>query len=166
MIRRTPRSTRTDTLFPYTTLFRSDDHCLAGAVDGPVALDDPGQRGVGVIVHLVVGDPDAVVVGEVDAVVGEQERHAVVVLAAARAGDRTEHPAVLDLAGQGTHPAARPQRLARVPFHRVDVDGPRHPRSLPGTAPDRALTFRPSRSCRRYARAGPVQVSGPRGEET
>src|SRR3546814_6312054 len=28
MIRRPPRSTRTDTLFPYTTLFRSDD-CLA-----------------------------------------------------------------------------------------------------------------------------------------
>src|SRR3546814_2922532 len=26
MIRRPPRSTRTDTLFPYTTLFRSDDH--------------------------------------------------------------------------------------------------------------------------------------------
>src|SRR3546814_19102331 len=28
MIRRTPRSTRTDTLFPYTTLFRSDE-CLS-----------------------------------------------------------------------------------------------------------------------------------------
>src|SRR3546814_2149873 len=28
MIRRTPRSTRTDTLFPYTTLFRSQDCCL------------------------------------------------------------------------------------------------------------------------------------------
>src|SRR3546814_3952716 len=26
MIRRPPRSTRTDTLFPYTTLFRSRDH--------------------------------------------------------------------------------------------------------------------------------------------
>src|SRR3546814_8984125 len=26
MIRRPPRSTRTDTLFPYTTLFRSDEH--------------------------------------------------------------------------------------------------------------------------------------------
>src|SRR3546814_18349128 len=26
MIRRPPRSTRTDTLFPYTTLFRSPDH--------------------------------------------------------------------------------------------------------------------------------------------
>src|SRR3546814_3181056 len=28
MIRRPPRSTRTDTLFPYTTLFRSDDQYL------------------------------------------------------------------------------------------------------------------------------------------
>src|SRR3546814_2822022 len=28
MIRRPPRSTRTDTLFPYTTLFRSARHCL------------------------------------------------------------------------------------------------------------------------------------------
>src|SRR3546814_6661423 len=28
MIRRPPRSTRTDTLFPYTTLFRSADHAL------------------------------------------------------------------------------------------------------------------------------------------
>src|SRR3546814_11227236 len=28
MIRRPPRSTRTDTLFPYTTLFRSADHKL------------------------------------------------------------------------------------------------------------------------------------------
>src|SRR3546814_2689275 len=27
MIRRPPRSTRTDTLFPYTTLFRSRRHC-------------------------------------------------------------------------------------------------------------------------------------------
>src|SRR3546814_6273520 len=27
MIRRPPRSTRTDTLFPYTTLFRSDGEC-------------------------------------------------------------------------------------------------------------------------------------------
>src|SRR3546814_7224818 len=36
MIRRTPRSTRTDTLFPYTTLFRSD-------VD-PVELNLPFER--------------------------------------------------------------------------------------------------------------------------
>src|SRR3546814_20879660 len=32
MIRRPPRSTRTDTLFPYTTLFRSKRHCLPGGV--------------------------------------------------------------------------------------------------------------------------------------
>src|SRR3546814_9573281 len=37
MIRRPPRSTRTDTLFPYTTLFRSlhsDSRKLAGVQDG------------------------------------------------------------------------------------------------------------------------------------
>src|SRR3546814_3503387 len=32
MIRRPPRSTRTDTLFPYTTLFRSDRARLAGRI--------------------------------------------------------------------------------------------------------------------------------------
>src|SRR3546814_7877271 len=31
MIRRPPRSTRTDTLFPYTTLFRSPDQLVVGA---------------------------------------------------------------------------------------------------------------------------------------
>src|SRR3546814_17848503 len=40
MRRRPPRSTRTDTLFPYTTLFRSD--ALAG--DGDVYLCQPGGR--------------------------------------------------------------------------------------------------------------------------
>src|SRR3546814_13870744 len=34
MIRRPPRSTRTDTLFPYTPLFRSDRSCHAG--DAPL----------------------------------------------------------------------------------------------------------------------------------
>src|SRR3546814_17983667 len=32
MIRRPPRSTRTDTLFPYTTLFRTDDDILSREV--------------------------------------------------------------------------------------------------------------------------------------
>src|SRR3546814_17602407 len=35
MIRRPPRSTRTDTLFPYTTLFRSEVDM--GALDGEIA---------------------------------------------------------------------------------------------------------------------------------
>src|SRR3546814_13502155 len=52
MIRRPPRSTRTDTLFPYTTLFRSDDDRgsaaaeIAELVDLEIAVigDKPGQR--------------------------------------------------------------------------------------------------------------------------
>src|SRR3546814_13265486 len=36
MIRRPPRSTRTDTLFPYTTLFRSVPHFHQGRVAGTV----------------------------------------------------------------------------------------------------------------------------------
>src|SRR3546814_8197097 len=45
MIRRPPRFTRTDTLFPYTTLFRSD-----GLFDGVFAVtqrrdEDDGKRG-------------------------------------------------------------------------------------------------------------------------
>src|SRR3546814_10491892 len=42
MIRRPPRSTRTDTLFPYTTLFRSEVEADAGAVGiaGPRRDDD------------------------------------------------------------------------------------------------------------------------------
>src|SRR3546814_19297772 len=34
MIRRPPRSTRTDTLFPYTTLFRSIEHLVQAARNG------------------------------------------------------------------------------------------------------------------------------------
>src|SRR3546814_12288521 len=41
MIRRPPRSTRTDTLFPYTTLFRSAGCCRARA---PVGGRNPWRR--------------------------------------------------------------------------------------------------------------------------
>src|SRR3546814_14510911 len=55
MLRRPPRSTRTDTLFPYTTLFRSVAFCalrgrlgerrrLAGKVGFEAALDGHGER--------------------------------------------------------------------------------------------------------------------------
>src|SRR3546814_6561153 len=54
MIRRPPRSTRTDTLFPYTTLFRSDRfdlgefgqrllHLAPGAADLLVQLQGDGE---------------------------------------------------------------------------------------------------------------------------
>src|SRR3546814_7457734 len=41
MIRRPPRSTRTDTLLPYTTLFRSHDPHHRLAAEQPVLLDLP-----------------------------------------------------------------------------------------------------------------------------
>src|SRR3546814_10210531 len=46
MIRRPPRSTRTDTLFPYTTLFRSD----RPAADEESAAAHPGDD-AGIAVH-------------------------------------------------------------------------------------------------------------------
>src|SRR3546814_2217430 len=49
MIRRPPRSTRTDTLFPYTTLFRSKDAGHVGV--GTVMLWDRG-------IWEPEGDPD------------------------------------------------------------------------------------------------------------
>src|SRR3546814_13945558 len=53
MIRLPPRSTRTDTLFPYTTLFRSE------LLVGPDLLEQlqPGHR-----LHVPVGDHEAEIV--------------------------------------------------------------------------------------------------------
>src|SRR3546814_14282886 len=54
MILRPPRSTRTDTLFPYSTLVRSFGHLRRGrrgqpAVDG---ADEPHRRGFVALQHL------------------------------------------------------------------------------------------------------------------
>src|SRR3546814_2190477 len=46
MIRRPPRSTRTDTLFPYTTLVRSQYACGRGQRDGVHSRRD--RRGTGI----------------------------------------------------------------------------------------------------------------------
>src|SRR3546814_4363542 len=77
MIRRPPRSTRTDTLFPYTTLFRSFDRVIAdasrpvpvaqghviGAGGGELSgTDEPGWpvrgRTVGAHFVMAMGDGD------------------------------------------------------------------------------------------------------------
>src|SRR3546814_6812033 len=48
MIRRPPRSTRTDTLFPYTTLFRSSDIVFFDmGMDGMRFIASCGDSGVG-----------------------------------------------------------------------------------------------------------------------
>src|SRR3546814_10499922 len=53
MIRRPPRSTRTDTLFPYTTLFRSVLHQL---IDGQLGIVDEGQATVDDFTEVVRRD--------------------------------------------------------------------------------------------------------------
>src|SRR3546814_2098350 len=52
MIRRPPRSTRTDTLFPYTTLFRSIDQKLVGQVAGVQIQQVTGAPGGGTSVKI------------------------------------------------------------------------------------------------------------------
>src|SRR3546814_3385379 len=54
MIRRPPRSTRTDTLFPYTTLFRS-----GGPFGGFGGRGAPPQKGANVAYRLAVSFLDA-----------------------------------------------------------------------------------------------------------
>src|SRR3546814_7037756 len=74
MIRRPPRSTRTDTLFPYTTLFRSDEHSLE--VHAPfIQRVFPGAA----IVPLLIGDaPPALVSDAVAQVWGGPETSVLV----------------------------------------------------------------------------------------
>src|SRR3546814_10029044 len=45
MIRRPPRSTRTDTLFPYTTLFKARDKAIAARLVDPAALEARAEAG-------------------------------------------------------------------------------------------------------------------------
>src|SRR3546814_13223738 len=77
MKRRPPRSTRTDTLFPYTTLFRSS-----------LALDPVERRGVGEIIAVMMRN------GNVDLLArligGGEQRLAVLDLERHRAADEVE----------------------------------------------------------------------------
>src|SRR3546814_16778786 len=106
MIRRPPRSTRTDTLFPYTTLFRSGRVLVRGHREA--GRRDP-RRAAG---HRPGSDPRAVL-AEVDAL-GPQQ----LPLGAAAAS----RPGGVRWRGAGRWPRPRPPP---APDHR------RHPRPLP-----------------------------------
>src|SRR3546814_12088959 len=84
MIRRPPRSTRTDTLFPYTTLFRSDVLAAPGLEPHQCACDVPGRPE-----RLVQGD--GVLHGELGAGADGEMRGAL--------GVAQQHHVVLDPAG-------------------------------------------------------------------
>src|SRR3546814_3492492 len=53
MIRRPPRSTRTDTLFPYTTLFRSGEVEMDAAIMDGATLDIGGVAAIRDVRHPV-----------------------------------------------------------------------------------------------------------------
>src|SRR3546814_19909521 len=101
MIRRPPRSTRTDTLFPYTTLFRS-----ASLVDAPGARCGQVNLGVGVVEALLERGHQVVALmlgngrHEIAPVFGIEPAHAV------------EKP--LDLALAAEEDAAQPQEIGRA----------------------------------------------------
>src|SRR3546814_11014292 len=120
MIRRPPRSTRTDTLFSYTTLFRSDAYRHRHAIDDPgdgflvaVAVRHLGRR-----VRLA-GDRDFVLA---DDLVGHRLDPAVV-----------DHAVVERLARLAVacefEVAQQPIDVARPPLHRAG------PLGLGGAAP-------------------------------
>src|SRR3546814_20662153 len=78
MIRRPPRSTRTDTLFPYTTLFRSA--ALHPAVDSGDrrARGDPGHHDVPAVPPEPAGDRPGAAAGVQDHAVAVHVHHGAV----------------------------------------------------------------------------------------
>src|SRR3546814_4278291 len=78
MIRRPPRSTRTDTLFPYTTLFRSQG-CRE------FVGDQPGTRG-----EPAVGNREQPPIGEIFGIIRGVEGHRVRRTVAGGGGKRAE----------------------------------------------------------------------------
>src|SRR3546814_12335664 len=108
MTRRTPISTRTDTLFPYTTLFRS------GADRPDVVAAGLADRGRGAVLGVAV-----------------PARHR----GAAAAGDRLRRPGVLPTGGRrrAGGGAADPADRRHRPDHRRDVSHRRRQLVLPRT---------------------------------
>src|SRR3546814_555117 len=137
MIRRPPRSTRTDTLFPYTTLFRSAQR---GALFGLVAVVAGHQQVQAALARDLVDAADQF--GEELAVQIGQD-HADGVGAAAAEAARGVVRAVTQFVGHAEHalayglghvlvtvegPRHRRHRYVRLPCDVFDRDA--HPRSL------------------------------------
>src|SRR3546814_17471305 len=93
MIRRPPRSTRTDTLFPYTTLFRS--------VGGEIGVGQAAQRVAG----FRPGDDEAAAfprpVDDPDVFVGAAALQQHVLVARGRGGGGEQEESVGGQAGEG-----------------------------------------------------------------
>src|SRR3546814_17740864 len=108
MIRRPPRSTRTDTLFPYTTLFRSPARR---------AFDSPGARDLRDRLGRDVDREDVGIVGEVD--IGLVVRNEQQLAAVGRPIDRM---LVISAVGKLRHRTARD--IGAEPMERLVVVAP------------------------------------------
>src|SRR3546814_6978738 len=96
MIRRPPRSTRTDTLFPYTTLFRSRGRVAARTRPQAVAADSPLRRAAQ---HRPAGACDP-------AELGDEARYGAMVPRMVAAAPHLVRDVAID-AGGGEHRPAR-----------------------------------------------------------
>src|SRR3546814_11804699 len=113
MVRRPPRSTRTDTLFPYTTLFRSVAAAALSHVPGARGMLQPkGGRGrVGGVLAVAEGEAETV------AAIG---RH---LQATQRLCVGMQRPAQHGAAGRAAQALfERPQRVARIGVDDFDID--------------------------------------------
>src|SRR3546814_1557093 len=72
MIRRPPRSTRTDTLFPYTTLFRSADIAIVATTDRIAANFPAYERLLGAGLNVICHGGEAYFPAGADAAVADR----------------------------------------------------------------------------------------------
>jgi hypothetical protein len=107
-----------------------DDDDIIPVLDRLVASEDPGEGGIRVGMHLVVGGTHVIRCGTGLANVIEQQVQDLIRVGA-RAGDGTIDPGAPASALESLQQAKRDRRLARVSFGRGDVDMLSHSLSFP-----------------------------------
>src|SRR3546814_19555094 len=137
MIRRPPRSTRTDTLFPYTTLFRSANFAneagldaigqnllLETAASGQASVATPGSTGFGRIVQGALETSNVNMVSEITNLITAQRAYEMnskviesseemmrTVTQLRQAGETPMHSFLHNQAGPDTATPALPARI-------------------------------------------------------
>jgi len=135
-----------------------DDDGVALAGHRVVPRDDRREGRLLVLVDVLVGDADAVLVGQVDAVVPEQELEHVVTLLGA-AGDRPVDAHALHATGEQVEEAEGHRRLPRLALGRRHVDGARA-HSIPSVHAPRLLRRAPALPVSSPAGAPRARTSG------
>src|SRR3546814_11337771 len=121
MIRRPPRSTRTDTLFPYTTLFRSADIAIVATTDRIAANFPAYERLLGAGLNVICHGGEAYFPAGADAAVADR----IDVLARANG---------VTFTGQGIWDITRPWIALLLPGTCTDIDSIFHRRITTSTS--------------------------------